>query len=183
MAETQRTLTALLLLLADNGTGDISPEDVRDIVETFRSDHAQLYVSTPAATTIGVAGTFVKGAGTTTLSSPPTPENFSMPADNKLLYNGPAKRTVKVVCNFSVTCASSSQVLAFRMAKNGTDLVDSEIEHKIGTGADRVAASVAALIEMVNTDYVELFLTNKTSTGAVTLEKMNMIVFGSAHDA
>lgn len=42
MADTQRTLSALLAILADNTAGDISPQDLRDAVVTVFANYADI---------------------------------------------------------------------------------------------------------------------------------------------
>jgi hypothetical protein len=55
MAETVRTLSALLTNLADNTSGDILPEDIRDLaVSTYQLDYSEeVSVTTTATLTIG----------------------------------------------------------------------------------------------------------------------------------
>ena len=48
MTQTQRSITALYAVLPDNTAGDISPEDVRDIVETLRNGHGEMAITATA---------------------------------------------------------------------------------------------------------------------------------------
>ena len=74
MADTVRTLAALQALLADNSTGDISPQDLRDMLVSLASTQLALYdkgwkdsvslvsaapggASAPTLTNFGAAGT------------------------------------------------------------------------------------------------------------------------------
>jgi hypothetical protein len=68
MADTIRTRAAILALFADNYTGAISPQDLRDfVVSTWRpSDGVYAYLSTPAETTCTLAGTYYFIEGTFT---------------------------------------------------------------------------------------------------------------------
>ena len=50
MVDTQRSLSAIQTLFADNTAGAISPQDLRDAVETLRMGHGEIYVSSTAAT-------------------------------------------------------------------------------------------------------------------------------------
>jgi hypothetical protein len=68
MADTIRTQAAILALFADNFTGEISPQDLRDfVVSTWRpEDGVYAYLSTPAETTCTDAGTYYFIEGTFT---------------------------------------------------------------------------------------------------------------------
>jgi hypothetical protein len=180
MADTQQTITALKTLLADNTTQQISPQDVRDIVETVRAGYAALYVSAAVESSIGVAGTFVKAAGTTTLVTDPAAVNWSMPANNRLRYDGTADRVVQVVCSISMQAAAANVDLSWRLAKNGTTIAATEITRKVSTGGDNGAAAVSGLVEVTNGDYVELWIANETSTANATVTKMYMSVMDVA---
>ncbi len=45
MADTIRTISALQTILADNATGDISPQDVRDMLVSLANAYQQLYTT------------------------------------------------------------------------------------------------------------------------------------------
>lgn len=71
MADTQRTLSAALALLADNATGDISPQDLRDTVVSIFANHALIGVAggSTAQTGISAIPAKVTGFATDGLSS------------------------------------------------------------------------------------------------------------------
>jgi len=79
---------------------------------------ACMYVSTPAETTIGVAGTFVKVAGTTTEIT--TSADFTAVGNNRFLYTGTEKRRFKVDVVCSVTSIGNNQTVRARFAINDT---------------------------------------------------------------
>jgi hypothetical protein len=62
MADTRRTLAAILALLADNTAGDISPQDLRDFVISAMGEYASIYVS-GGVTAQTVSGTPAKMTG------------------------------------------------------------------------------------------------------------------------
>lgn len=68
MADTNRTLAAILALLADNTTGDISPQDLRDSIISVFANYALIGVAGGATgqTTNATPGTFDKVTGFTT---------------------------------------------------------------------------------------------------------------------
>jgi hypothetical protein len=173
MPDTVRTISTIMALLADNTTGDISPQDLRDAVETLRPDYGHMYVSTPASTTIGVAGTYVKAAGTTALVSSPASRNFTMPADNRLRYDGAAKRIVFIFCQVSVQHGASDEI-RLRLAKNGTTLSQTQLKLNAAE-TEYMSGAMFAVVEMVSTDYVEVWITNQTDTSQPTVSDMSLL--------
>lgn len=178
MAETQRTLAALLTILADNTTGQISPEDVRDIVETLRAGHAELSLSSSAETSIATVDTFVKAAGTTTLSA--NAHNWTMPQDNRLTYGGTVARVVHVACSLSMTAAANNKLARLAIAKNGTIVTASEVQRFIATGADVGSTALHSMVSVDPTDYLEVWIANGTDNANMTLTYLNLFVMDMA---
>lgn len=178
MSETQRTLTALLTILADNTTGQISPEDVRDIVETLRSGHAEIFVSSAAESTIDSQNVYVKAAGTTTLSA--NSHNWSMPTDNRLTYGGTVARVVHIAASVSMTSAGNNKIAKLAIAKNGTVLEASEVQRFVSTGADVGSTALHAFTSVNPTDYLEVWIANGTDAVNMTLTTFNLFVMDMA---
>ncbi len=179
MADTKRTSTDLLTNLFQDGqaAASITPADVRDLIVSMISPFGSLAMTTPAATTITVPGTYYKAAGTTTIST--TTESVTDGSvNNRLVYTGTPDRHFQVVVALSMTCASSNQVLGMKIAKNGTVIDESIIRRKVGTGSDVGAAALIADVSLSTNDYVELFVTNETTTGAVTIDEVCMSIHG-----
>jgi len=183
MADTQRTRSDLLTALFQDGqsAGAITPQDLRDFIVSVAPENGGMYISTPAATTIGTAGTFVKAEGTTTALS--LTSGMTMPSTNRIQYDAAAAGLpdkvgmINVSC--SMTCASSNQNISLALAKNGTVIAATTINRFVSTGSDEGAVSITASVEMSSTDYVEVWITNNTSTGSVTLTKMVFTARGS----
>ena len=184
MADTQRTKTDLLTNLFQDGqpANSILAQAVRDLIESVAPSHGGLYVSSAAATTIVTPGTFVKAAGTTTLTGGPA--RFDMPADNRLRYTGVAPRHLHVAGTMSMITASSNQDVGFKIfhwddsAASGALIDPSEIRRKVGTGADTGAVPIIADLTVEQNDYIELWATNFTSASTITLSFANLFAMG-----
>ena len=174
MVQTQRSITALYAVLPDNTSGNISPEDVRDIVETLRHGHGEISTNASAETSIAVAGTYVKAAGTTTLS--PDAHNWTMPADNRLTYSGTANRVVHLALTVSFTAAGNNKNIRMRIAKNGATVARSEVQRFVATGADVGSTALHHFDNVAPTDFFELFVTNMTDTTNLTVLQFNMFI-------
>ena len=174
MPDTQRDVPTLIGLLADNTTGDISAQDSRDVLVSTVPDWGEVFVSAAAATTIGGIGTFVKMAGTTTLSS--GAKNFTMPTNNRLLFGGDATRRAFCAATVSFTTASGNQIIAFRFAKNGATLPSTEVRTKVGTGTDIQAVPLTGTVSLAPSDYLEVWVTNLDSASNMTAVTMCLSV-------
>jgi len=173
---TSRSISALNLLFPDQTSGDISPQDDRDLIATFTPGYAQMFISSSAPTTIAVATTFVKAAGTTTLTTDPTALNWTMPTDNRLAYGGTPDRVVMVTCAISLQAVGTNVDLKWRLAKTGTTIADTEITRKVVVASENGAAAISGLVEMSNGDYLELWTANDTDTTNLTVTNMVMSV-------
>jgi hypothetical protein len=177
MAETQRTVADVYILLGDNISNDISAEDLRDGFETWRMGHGQIYVDPADAAAITISDTtsyFEANAPVWTFSA--GAHNFAETQNGRLYYTGVAPVVCHVAFSFSFTAASNNQLIHWRIGKNGTSDVASEIQRQVGTGAD-VGSSAAHLITtMSNGDYLSVFVRNETGSNNVTLESANLQV-------
>lgn len=182
MAQTQKILDTIYGDdLDDNTTADTTNQNIRNAVETLRNRRAELYLDTPAPTTISTIGVFVKVAGSTLLSTDPDAYEISMPSDNRLRYDGVAKSYVSVKALVSMQLvAGVNQNISVAIAKNDVVLSRSEAP-RLHTGTTDVSRmSIAALSVVVPTDYFEVWVANNTSTNNVTAVKLQLIVESKA---
>lgn len=177
MADTARTIAAMASLLADNSSGAISAQDIRDLMETLHPGHGELYVSSASATSFSDSTTYVPAAGTWTLSS--GGHNWDESAGNgKLTYTGTPNRVCHIASSFSIISSANSQVIYTAIAKNGSNITPSIVSRKIGTGADVGAVALHATTTVSTGDYLTVQLRNSSWTSAqtVTLNEGNLFV-------
>ncbi len=182
MADTVRSVADLLALLFQDGqaSGSISPQDMRDLIVSLQPPHGEIHLSSVAETTINVAGTYEKAAGGTTL--PAGQHLFTMPANNRLRYDGAVTQHFMVMCAVSFTCLSNNQDIGFRLGVDGATESESTIRARISTGTDIQAISlITHLVDIDQSSFIELFVTNETSTANVQIENMTLIAFGISH--
>jgi hypothetical protein len=179
--EQQLSIADLLAVLPDNTRRLIRPVHWRDIVETFRVGHGQIYLTATATTVVGSAGVYYKLLGTTALSATPPARNFSMPASNRLQYDGPAPRLAEVYAHFSVDVGTLNQLLRFQFSHNGT--LDTETQHQrwFEPVADVGSLTMKAHMLLQPGDYVELWGSNQTSPGNFTIDTLTMSVIAHAY--
>lgn len=175
MPDTQRQLAEITALLADNTTGDISPQNIRDTVETLRNRAGGFSWTVPSATTIPGVSTDVKAAGSTVLGA--LADSFDMPTSNRLRYTGAATVAAFVVASLSFSTASSNQQVDMMIAKNGVVIAASRLRRKTGTGGDVGSTAIHADVSLSTNDYLEVFVANQTSTAGVTIELGSLSAF------
>lgn len=166
MADTQRTKSALATLFADNTTGAISAQDLRDFLESMHPADGEYYVSSAAATSISVSGTYVKVAGTT--STVHTPNHFTH-SDNRLTYSGTPDIHVHISVDITFT-GGAGDVIGFKIAKNGT-VVDAS-RMRVVANAQATHVSLQLGQDCSNGDYFEIWVTNDSDTTNITVQDM-----------
>ena len=179
MADTARTLAALQTLLADNATGDISAQDLRDMLVSLQNDHGEMSVTSAIETSIASADTFYPVLGTQALSS--DAQNFTMPTNGRLTYTGNEVRTFHIAVSLSIVSAGNNKVYEFTVGKNGSALTAPTQARKIATGADVGSTALHAFTTMDTNDYLELMISNTTDTTNATLNYANLFAMGMLH--
>lgn len=176
MADTQRSLAAIMALLANNATGDISPQDVRDMVESVRNRSGQISVDEVDGAAIVISDTvtyFEATAPAWHLS--PAADGFSEAGGNgRLTYVGVADVMVHASCTVSFSSPSNNQVLHVVLAKNGVIDDHSEVIFKIGTAGDAESTAMHVIVAMSTNDYLSVKVRNSTSIANVTLLVANL---------
>lgn len=81
---------------------------------------------------------------------------------------------VLVTCSFSASTGNNNQTLGARIAKNGSTIAGSESEVRQNTASQAAGGVAKSIVSFATNDYIELFVTNKTATNAVTVEYMNL---------
>jgi hypothetical protein len=178
MVDTDRTIASLQSLLADNTTGDISAQDVRDLLVSLSVKYGDMYVSTPAATTISNTTSYFDAAGTWTAGS--ELKQFDMNTNGQLRYIGTPSIEVVVFATASITVAGSNDVIHLEFRKNGTDVAGSDAVRKVGTGSDVGAFSVIGITGMATNDYITIAFRNETAADNVTAEEAHVLAIGLA---
>lgn len=113
-------------------------------------------------TTLTTQGTFYKVAGTTTAGSASTGFTFT---DNRATLSLAVGGVFQVSIMASVT-DGSNQVIALRVAKNGTTIASSEGRGTTPSGGRVDLIACQDLVTLATGDYLEVWAANTTSAGA-----------------
>jgi hypothetical protein len=128
--------------------------------------YGQLYFSATAATTIAVAGTYVKLAGTTTSDSL---NGITMPQNNRLQNNSGTTRVFQAMARADIIDGSGNKNIAIKLAKNGV-LIDATESNGETTNNVAAHATINWIVSLAAGEYVEIWATNKSDTSSITAQ-------------
>jgi hypothetical protein len=128
--------------------------------------YGQLYFSATAATTIAVAGTYVKMAGTTTSDSL---NGITMPQNNRLQNNSGSTRVFQAMARADIIDGSGNKNIAIKLAKNGV-LIDATESNGETTNNVAAHATINWIVSLAAGEYVEIWATNKSDTSSITAQ-------------
>lgn len=128
------------------------------------------------ATTIAATSTYYKALGTTTLSSSYKMDNNSV--SNRLRYTGTSTKMFHVACTFSLISSGSNQEIKAKVYKNGVPLNNSVVHCKLGGSGDHTSTAIHVMVSLAQNDYLELYVSNLTSTNSITITDMNFFGMG-----
>ncbi len=177
MVDTARSQNDLLTnLFADSQpAGSITPQDMRDLIVSLSPPYGAYYFTATAATTIAVAGTFVKALGTTVLTNA---REFTMPSNNRLTYTGVPDRHMHLVLSASFISAGTNDNLSIALARNGAVITHTEMTRFVSTGSDQGSTASHGDVVLSTNDYIELFVTNEDAAVDVTVQQAYVFAMG-----
>ena len=179
MAEVERSLAQMLAILADNSTGDITPEDLRDMLLSLDPPHGSAYMEGNAVETViatvdvyaVIAGVFSEGDDLYEFTVSPT--------GGRLTFTGASPRHMQLSSNFDIVAAGNNKSISAKWHKNGSPITRApRVKRFIGTGADQGATAVSGDVVLESGDYVDLRVANHTDSTNMTLEDVRVSAFG-----
>jgi hypothetical protein len=157
---------------------------MRDLIVSLRPSFGECSMQGNAtATTISVVGTYYKIAGTTALSGNELLFDNNGTNTGRLRYIGAANRMVMFSASCSLKTASNNEVLSLKgwhyddSASSGSLVDASLVRRKITASGVLGTVIVQGSAMMSVNDYVEIHVTNETSTASITVEDFNFQAF------
>jgi hypothetical protein len=178
MAETPKVLSALLAQLPDNTTGDISPEDIRDVVVSLFPSRGQLDLTASASTTFALTNTWYKLAGTTALDLTLGQDGFSQYANNELRATKNVDQVLLVTANIELVCAANNKQFGLTFAKNGAAITGIHVSAVLSDSNKGYGFSITALLPTSVNDIISVYVRNETDTTAVTATSLTLSAVG-----
>jgi hypothetical protein len=173
---TQRSLAAVLALFADNTSGLISPEDMRDVIETLRNGMGEIWVAAPSPTIVADNVTWLENPSTWQLNA--DSYHWDMVVNGRLRYTGANPRMCHIAISSAVDLVSgANENVEFCCGKNGLPIVPSIIHQGIAAGTANHKTTTFHAFCMVETgDYLSLMMRNVTSTDDIAVDYAQVFV-------
>ena len=183
MVDTSRTVSdiATNLFQDSQAAGSITPQDLRDFMESCQVKQGSIYVSTASSTTIAAQANVtpssltnmvaVETAATFTLSTAPTANEFDMNTDGQLRYTGTPTQNVFFTASvmLEIDTAVVDKELVMAVTKGGTIVTGAKIGGFCpATTVNSVPMTVSGFTSMATNDYLNIFIGNVDSTDNIT---------------
>lgn len=155
-----------------------SPVAVTNI-QTDGLDVCDAYVSSAVASAAITATTYLNVLANATIATAgQTGSEWTVDDTNKrLTYTGTATRKFIATLSVSMITSRSNTVASFRLAENGTTAAATQVDRKIGTGADVGALVCQGTFSLATNDYIELWGTLAASTSdTITVNYCNISI-------
>lgn len=117
------------------------------------------------ATTISTTSTPVKVAGTFVAGSV---ASFTVDTTGKLTYTGSTTTTVHLTASVTLDVVGTNQNLTVHLAKNGTVISAAKISRLV-SASNTANVGVFYNVSVATSDYLEVFVSNGTSTNNITV--------------
>lgn len=179
MTDTQRSLAAIATLLADNTGGDISAQDMRDLLATLANGAGEVSITAGAATTLADTVTWVAVAGTWALSAESM--GWDRPTLGRLRYIGAATRMVHIACSIELDLVTgTNETVKIAVAKNAT-IITPSITKQLLTGAGKPqSTALHAFTTVAPNDYLDIRVLNTTAAHNVQVDFANLFAMDMA---
>jgi hypothetical protein len=177
MADTPRTLSTLLTQLADNTSGNITAQVVRDLLVSLYPSRGQLELASggSVATSFASSGTYVAVAGTTMLDTAVCTSCVSMPGNGQLRWEKGSSHVLNAQATLEVLPAANNKRYTFTFAKNGTPIPELAFTAFYGNlSGNPAGVFLSGLIPIVEDDIISVVAKNDTDTTALTASVLTL---------
>jgi len=175
MADVVRTRAEMLTLLADNTTGAISAQDMRDILVSLHGVYGSLYVDSDVVSASITAGSPAKFAGWTGVGPVGGGVAGSISTDDLIPGTGGGSETGIYMVDLSVVAHTASGAANWKWTiyvnTTSTATPAIQLEMPVATGATYVAGHVSMPLSITAGQAISVYL-DTSVTGTVTIHKM-----------
>jgi len=170
MADTRRSLTDLLALLADNTSRAISPQDLRDALVSAHGTYGMMYTKdgSTAQGSIGTSFAQLTGFAVDGLSGGTTPAN----ATDDITVGTDGVYAVMLQASFTGTAATE---FTLNLHVNDAEGVF-QCSQMLDAAGAVVSGSVFGLLSLSATDDVSVYVKADGASKSITIEDLQMFV-------
>lgn len=133
------------------------------------------YISTAGTQTIATGGTFEKLYEGAMAYTGNHLHNFTQ-SNGRLTYTGVPEIHFTISCNLSVESGETAQIVAFRIAKNGTTIAGTNMTREFTNQNKDSCVGLNWLIELSTNDYIEIYGTSDTNGDVFDINNLTLTV-------
>lgn len=179
MAQTPRQLADLLVALADNTVGAITPKDIRDLLVSLYPSRGQLTLQTPVATTFSGSGVYTPLAGTTVIDAAVCSTCVTMPGNGILQVTKPQTQVILANATLEVLPAGTNRRYTFTFAKNGIAVPELAFTAFYGNlQGNPAGVFLSGLIPIAANDQISVVVRADTAPTAITASVLTTSIVG-----
>lgn len=172
MVDTIRNVGQLQSLLADNITGDISAQDVRDFLVSALGVYGEIYVANAAiAQATGVAPAKLTAFDTNGLGVGTTPDH----TQDRITIPTPESAGVYLGIVQLAYTGTANTTFDFEIYLNGVG-TGRKFTRRLGAAADIGSGSVFGLVTLASLDFVEVWVSTPAGAASITVEDGQLIL-------
>lgn len=169
MADTARSRTALQSVLADNTSGDISPQDLRDLLVSVFGGYGGLYctagASAQACTSTPAKLTSWNGTFTSTdLTCSSSTDDITATVDS----------VVRASVSIAFTSGTATAV-TFQIYKNGSAVTGAKSVSTVADTSETMAAHIDAVVSVSASDVITVYVSTAASAN-VTVQEAQLVL-------
>lgn len=180
MSDTPRSLAELLALAADNTSGNISAQDLRDcLVSLYPSRGALEMYGAPVTTTFTGTGAYKALATTTALDTSVCTTCVTMPANGELRWTKATPQVLLVNASLAVLPSANNKQYSFTFAKNGNPVDALHLTALFGNLQGRPAGVfLSGLVAIEANDIISVVVRADTDTTSIATSVLTLSGIG-----
>jgi hypothetical protein len=164
-----------LVATSDTVVKSVTPNG--DMIKLSRFPMGEIYMNGNATNTSCVTNTWIKAAGSTSISSGAW-DFWNGGISNRLVYTGASRKMFHIACTISLTnTGGNSTNMKAALYKNGTILSNGIVMTRLNGGTDYTSTAIHVMTDMAAGDYLELWI-NSSNTQSILIDYMNMFAMG-----
>ena len=180
MADTQKTWAQIQTLLADNTTGAISPQDLRDAIYSLVPSYGGVYFN-GGSTVTSITQNVWSIANANSSASSTNLRQFTTASTGIMTYTGTVDIHAHVVCTVSFSCAvAASKEIRVGIDKNssGTPIAGSILSANTNGNTTLISVASHTDVMLSQNDTLECVVTNVTDSSNITVQDLYLFAMG-----
>lgn len=161
----------LLILVQGDTTKSITVYDHH----LFVHDEGMCYISTPGQMTIATGGTFEKLFEDNIAYTGEHLHNFTH-SEGRLTYTGADNIHITIVCNLSIESDETTQIVQFRIAKNGTTIVGTNMTREFTAVNKDSCIGLNWMDYVLTNDYIEIYGTSDQDGDQFQVNNLTLLI-------